>query len=145
MYVSSTFTLRKVLMGKKSDYDTRTHPDGTTQLDGLRDYNVHGSRRKAWTLAMSTSALKDYEHIIREKTNELMDGLSKYQGETVDLSHWMNLFGYAYALDRCAEMLISYIHSFDFMGLMAFDRDFGMLRAGKDVGGAVHVIEEGVL
>lgn len=64
-----------------------------TQLDGLRDFIIHGARRKPWVKAMSTAQLKGYEPIIRMKTHELVDQLSKRVGTTVDMSHWMNLFG----------------------------------------------------
>ncbi|EKM54289.1 uncharacterized protein PHACADRAFT_196722 [Phanerochaete carnosa HHB-10118-sp] len=113
-------------MPKGPYYDTRTTPDGVCQLDGVRDFSVHGLRRKPWVRAMSSTALKGYEPILHTKTLELMEELSKRQGEKIDISHWLNLFG------------------FDFLGLMAFGREFGMVKSGEDHLGLLHIVEEGI-
>ena len=77
-----------------SDYDSRATPQNIIQLDGVRDFSVHGARRKPWIKAMSTSALKGYEPFIHLKTGELLEELSRRQGETINISQWMTLYGY---------------------------------------------------
>ena len=43
---------------------------------------------------MSSSALKGYHPIVHTKTGELLEELSKRQGETIDISYWLSLYGY---------------------------------------------------
>ena len=78
----------------QSDYDSRTTPQKITQIDGVRDFSIHGARRKPWIKAMSMSALKGYEPIVHLKTGELLEELSKRQGEIINISQWMNLYAY---------------------------------------------------
>lgn len=75
-----------------ADYDTRRPDDHTTQLDGIRDFATHAARRKPWTKAMSPVNLKGYDHIVIQKTHELIEALLQRQGQTVDVSHWINLY-----------------------------------------------------
>lgn len=93
---------------------------------------------------MSTSALKGYEPIIRAKTNELLEELAKRQGETVNLSQWMDLYACVHSLTTIVCAKTSENSRFDFAGSFVFNRDFGMLKAGEDVGRLIHKIEEGV-
>lgn len=107
-------------------YDSRTTPDQITQMDGIRDFSVHGQRRKPWIRAMSSAGIKGFEPVIKMKALELVDELSKKLGENIDISHWMNLFG------------------FDFMGHLAFGREFGLLKSGKDHDDMIRTVEDGV-
>lgn len=113
-------------MKKGPYYDTRKQDDVNTQLDGVREFTAHAARRRPWTKALSPVNIKQYDEVVVQKSRELIEELAKRQGETIDLSHWMNLYG------------------FDFMGHLAFGREFGMLKAGKDTSGLIHVVEEGV-
>ncbi|EKM57284.1 uncharacterized protein PHACADRAFT_254974 [Phanerochaete carnosa HHB-10118-sp] len=113
-------------MQKGPYYDTRTGLENITTLDGVRDFSVHGARRKPWVKAMGISALKGYEPILQTKILELVEVLSKRQKETIDISHWMNLFG------------------FDLIGHVAFGHEFGMLKAGEDDDGLMRRVEDGV-
>ncbi|GJE94949.1 cytochrome P450 [Phanerochaete sordida] len=107
-------------------YDSRTTPEGLTQIDGLRDFAVHGARRKPWIKAMSSTSLKNFEPIVKMKAQELVDELAKRQGQEIDISEWMHYFG------------------FDFMGHLAFGRELGLLKKGKDHEGMIQIIEEGI-
>ncbi|KAJ3551693.1 hypothetical protein NM688_g4557 [Phlebia brevispora] len=97
------------------------------QLDGMRDFQAHALRRKPWNKAMSIAAVKDYNVIILNKTQELLESLSQRSGQTLDISAWMSYFG------------------FDFMGQMAFGRDFGMMKSESDVDGLWHLMETAIL
>ena len=44
-------------------------------LDGVREWHEHAARRKPWTKAMSTAALKWYDALLVEKLHELVEGL----------------------------------------------------------------------
>ncbi|KAJ3541828.1 hypothetical protein NM688_g6036 [Phlebia brevispora] len=113
------------VMRKGPYYDTRQQREGHATLDGLRDFSEHAARRKPWNKAMSVAALKDYSTMLIDKVQELMSCLSNRQGKTIDISTWMAYFG------------------FDFMGVMAFGHEFGMMKAGEDVGRLCHLIERG--
>ena len=76
------------------DYDIRTTPEKVTPLDGIRDFSIHGVRRKPWTKAMGISTVKNYEPTIHLKTDELLEELSKRQGEIIDISQWMAFYAY---------------------------------------------------
>ncbi|KAL4254974.1 Cytochrome P450 superfamily protein [Abortiporus biennis] len=119
-------TVSPILKGltKSQYYDTRIQ-EGAMQLDGIKDLNFHASRRKNWTKAMNSQALKEYSEIVQAKTEELMEALKARQGETLNISQWLGFF------------------SFDFMGLMAFSFDFGMVKAGADLSGFGGVLERG--
>ncbi|EKM57316.1 uncharacterized protein PHACADRAFT_208410 [Phanerochaete carnosa HHB-10118-sp] len=75
---------------------------------------------------MNNSALKGYEPIVQMKTLELVEALSKRQKETIDISHWMGLFG------------------FDIIGHVAFGHEFGLIKAGGDHDGLKHQVEGGI-
>ena len=62
-------------------------------LDGIRDFSVHGDRRRPWNKAMSSAALKGYEEILVNKVTELVAGLNKREGAVINLSAWMSFFG----------------------------------------------------
>lgn len=76
-----------------ADYDTRKQDDVNTQLDGVREFTAHAARRRPWTKALSPVNIKQYDEVVVQKSRELIEELAKRQGETIDLSHWMNLYG----------------------------------------------------
>jgi cytochrome P450 len=59
----------------------------------LRDKMEHTRRRRPWTRAFSTAALKDYEDIVIKRCTQLVDVLEK-QAKAVDLSQWVSFFAY---------------------------------------------------
>ena len=75
-------------------YSGRQLPNGTTSLLNVADPVEHSGRRRTWNRGMSSTALKDYEHIVKNKVQELMDGLSQRQSQDLDISQWMSFFGY---------------------------------------------------
>lgn len=87
-----TFAYFLTLTSSHLDYDTRLNTD-CPQLDSMRDYNEHAVRRKPWARAMNASALKGYEEIVIQKSNELMEQLSSRLGEVVDMNVWIGYYG----------------------------------------------------
>lgn len=77
------------------DYNTRRQGD-LIPLDGYRDFVPHAVRRKPWTRALNTSAIKDYEADVHDKVKQLVDtlGAKAKKGETVDISDWMSFFAH---------------------------------------------------
>ncbi|KII88386.1 hypothetical protein PLICRDRAFT_54225 [Plicaturopsis crispa FD-325 SS-3] len=100
--------------------------EASKSLVAARSLAEHAHRRKAWTRAFSSTALKDYQEIVALKAGELTTALVSRQAEVVDISKWMGFF------------------AFDFMGEMAFGVDFGLVRQGGDPGSLVEVVEKGV-
>lgn len=70
-----------------------------------RDPIEHARRRRPWTRAFSTAALKEYEPIVANRVAQLVEAVGHQKGVT-DLAQWISFFTY------------------DFMGDMAcvFDR-----------------------
>lgn len=75
------------------DYDTRKQKEGHATMDGLRDFSEHAARRKPWSKAMSTTALKEYSDVLVSKVQELRGGLAKRRGKSINISAWMTYFG----------------------------------------------------
>ncbi|KAJ6115231.1 cytochrome P450 [Penicillium sp. IBT 16267x] len=78
-----------------------------------RDRDLHIVRRKMWTNALSSSAIRQYHHRIMEKVNTLVSLISEQESQPVyinDLMYWF---------------------SFDSMGDFAFSEDFGMMKSKK--------------
>ncbi|KAI0812689.1 cytochrome P450 [Irpex lacteus] len=107
-------------------YDIRVSDSGL-QIDAIKDFDLHAIRRKPWTRALAPGALKDYEEIIMSKTGLLMEKLAERVRQDVDISAWMSYYG------------------FDFMGQLAFAREFGMMKAGADTEGLWHMMDTAVL
>ena len=59
----------------------------------MREFGPHAARRKPWTKALSPANIKEFDEIIVQKSRELLEVLAKRQGQTIDLSHWMSLYG----------------------------------------------------
>ncbi|KKY13957.1 putative benzoate 4-monooxygenase cytochrome [Diplodia seriata] len=59
-------------------------------------------------------ALVDYEHRIQRTVDELIAALDARAGTPIDMTEWVNFF------------------SFDAMGRIAYNHDFGMLKNGVD-------------
>ncbi|KAL4246847.1 Cytochrome P450 superfamily protein [Abortiporus biennis] len=65
-------------------------------LLAIRDPGYHHQRRRPWSRALNTLALKDYEHPIRARVTQLANSIlgSCQQSTITDLSDWMCLFTY---------------------------------------------------
>ncbi len=64
----------------------------------LRDHGEHARRRRPWTRAFSTNALKEYQPIIARRVTQLVDGLAAQKGAT-DLAAWISWFTYDFMSD----------------------------------------------
>ncbi|KAJ8079726.1 hypothetical protein PM082_016548 [Marasmius tenuissimus] len=80
-------------------------------------------RRRVWSRGFTSGSVKEYQHIVVAKANELSDGLYARAGSEVDLFEWLGFF------------------SFDFMGEMMFGASTGMLKHGKDDQGVMKIIQ----
>ena len=78
-----------------------------------RDHTFHGQRRRIWSPAFSDKALRGYEPRIQQYNESLVSQMKKLAGQPVNVTHWLNYY------------------SFDVMGDLAFDKDFGMLASGE--------------
>lgn len=103
------------------DYNTRRQGD-LIPLDGYRDFVPHAVRRKPWTRALNSGAVKDYEADVHDKVKQLVDSLEAKaeKGQTVNISDWMSFFA-------CVLVYLSASSSadfgdirFDFMGAMMY-------------------------
>ncbi|KAF8802455.1 cytochrome P450 [Phlegmacium glaucopus] len=64
-------------------------------LIAIRNKQEHMRRRQPWTRAFSTSALKDYETMVKNRSLQLVEMLlAKGLKETVDLSKYISHFSY---------------------------------------------------
>lgn len=64
-------------------------------LLALRDLSEHTRRRRRWTRAFNTAALKGYEVIITNRVTLLVENLEKHAGP-VDLAKWIQFFTCAF-------------------------------------------------
>ena len=78
-----------------------------------RDHEFHGERRRSWSQSFSDKALRGYERRIALYNKTLIDRLGEHGGQPINAAKWFNYYSY------------------DVMGDLAFDKDFGMLRSGQ--------------
>ena len=92
-------------------------------LDGIRDMSVHAQRRRTWTRGMNSSAMKYYEGIVKNTTDDLLTALRKREGESLDISAWMSFFGCvaAVVVFQINDSLSDGFYRYDFMGHMWYD------------------------
>ncbi|KAG6872248.1 hypothetical protein C0995_011597 [Termitomyces sp. Mi166 len=95
----------------------------TKPMIALRDKTEHTRRRRPWTRAFSTAALKGYEEIITNRCVQLVEAVGRQTG-AVDMAQWISFFTY------------------DFMNDLAFGGGTEMMRDG-DVDGLWHLLEAG--
>jgi len=62
-------------------------------LVALTDKVEHTRRRRPWTRAFNTAALKGYEELITIRGLQLVDALGNQEG-TVDLAKWVSFLTY---------------------------------------------------
>lgn len=64
-------------------------------LIATRDPVKHAKRRRPWTRAFSTAALKEYQPMVAKRATQLTDGLADTQGVPTNLTQWIAYFTYA--------------------------------------------------
>ncbi|KAG6849321.1 hypothetical protein H0H93_009462 [Arthromyces matolae] len=72
-------------------WDGRIAASDTKALIALRDSTEHTRRRKPWTRAFNTAALKGYEEIIIKRCTQFVEGVDAEKG-AADLSKWISFF-----------------------------------------------------
>ncbi|KJA26257.1 hypothetical protein HYPSUDRAFT_52570 [Hypholoma sublateritium FD-334 SS-4] len=92
-------------------------------LVAIRDKTEHARRRRPWTRAFSTSALKGYEDLVIKRSTQLVDAIAS-KSNPVDLTRWVSYFTY------------------DIMSDLAFGGGSEMLAQG-DSSGLWHLLENG--
>jgi cytochrome P450 len=79
-------------------WNARHTPGRVRSLVGLQDPAEHRERRKAWTRAFSSAAVKGYEEIVAYRVNQLAVELEKHAAsksgvvEPVDMANWLSRF-----------------------------------------------------
>ena len=60
----------------------------------MRDIALHAKQRRDWEKGFNASALKDYEQLLIERTQELIQNLESRArlAVAVDMSRWMKYF-----------------------------------------------------
>ena len=73
--------------------------DGDPSLIAQRDPVKHMHRRKPWNRAFSSTAIKEYEHIVANRIRQLVNclensvhGSSPEEGALLDIAAWLNYF-----------------------------------------------------
>ncbi|PPR03076.1 hypothetical protein CVT24_012389 [Panaeolus cyanescens] len=93
-------------------------------LIALTDKKEHARRRRPWTRAFSTPALKGYEEIVIKRCLQLVERLAAQTTQTLDLGTWFSYFSY------------------DVMTDLAFGGGSEMIKDG-DTTGLWHLLEGG--
>ncbi|GJE91627.1 cytochrome P450 [Phanerochaete sordida] len=99
----------------------------TAPLIGYRDPAEHMKRRKPWSRAFSSAAVREFEPIIQQRVHQLVEALGARQGQVVDFAEWISFFTY------------------DFMGDMVFGGWTEMMRDGADQGGLWDLLRRGLV
>lgn len=61
-------------------------------MTGVRDHVYHMQRRRPWARAFNINSLKEYEPLIENRVQQLVEGLTGRQGEVIDLNEWISFF-----------------------------------------------------
>nr|POE87438.1 tryprostatin b 6-hydroxylase [Quercus suber] len=96
-----------------------------TSMHTSRNKALHDRRRRVWAPAFSDKSLRDYETRIEPYTDKLVQRVGEHKGGPVNVTKWFNLF------------------SFDVMGHLAFNKDYGLLETGEKPE-ALHLMTEGM-
>ncbi|KAF6812374.1 L-ornithine-N5-monooxygenase [Colletotrichum musicola] len=87
---------------------------GELNLDAIWHNETHRDRRKVWDQALGSKALEKYEEETRKVLRTWLARLDEVDGKPVDTSHYAKLI------------------PFDNMGRVAFSRDFGTVKDGRE-------------
>jgi len=98
-----------------TDYRARMAPNDARAVIVLSG-QAHAKRRRLWNRAFGTEQVAVYTDLAKEGVQRLLRQMDEAieRGETVDLTKWFRFFG------------------FDFMGQIAFGKDFGLVDKGED-------------
>ncbi|KAF2736158.1 cytochrome P450 [Polyplosphaeria fusca] len=99
---------------KSSWYGQAGHDTSRASLHMERDRKSHRMRRRAWDRAFSTKALLSYEARIATLADTLVKQIQKTNGQPVNSTEW------------------AMFYSFDVMGALAFQDDFGQMKSGVE-------------
>lgn len=72
-------------------YHSLQPPNEPTSLIGTLDMAEHAEKRKSWSQGFTPAALKEYDPIIQDRTNQLVQRLEQQVG-TIDLGKWISYF-----------------------------------------------------
>lgn len=97
-----------------------------TSMHTSRAKATHDRRRRVWAPAFSDRSLRAYEIRVDALSDKLVQRVGEHNGGAVNVSKWFNLF------------------SFDVMGQLAFNKDYGLLETGKKPE-VLHMMTEGML
>lgn len=86
----------------------------TVSLQTFRERKLHAQRRRTWSAAFGDKALRGYEQRIRVYRSKLIEQITAFNGQPVNVTKWFNLY------------------SFDVMGDLAFGKSFDMLETTQD-------------
>ena len=68
-----------------------------------RDPVEHAKRRRPWTRAFSTAALKEYQPLVAKRATQLTEALANTKGEPTNLTQWIAFFTYVVQMSDCAD------------------------------------------
>jgi len=92
VYLGS-FLLKFLTLNLRLGWDGRMPEQRKVKsLLALRDPHEHARRRRPWTRAFNTPALKEYQVVIDKRVSQLVDALSQRIGQNVDLAEWISWF-----------------------------------------------------
>ncbi|KAF9873728.1 cytochrome p450 [Colletotrichum karsti] len=87
---------------------------GELNLDAISDNEMHRDRRRVWDQALGTKALERYEEETRSVLRTFLGRIEELEGKPVNTSLYAKLI------------------PFDNMGRVAFSRDFGTVKEGRE-------------
>ena len=76
----------------------------------MQDPVKHIHKRKSWNRAFSSTAIKEYEHIVANRVRQLVGSLenlvhgSAPEGALLDIAAWLNYFYVRVDYHHCAKL-----------------------------------------
>lgn len=94
----------------------RVPSENPKPLIAIVDKHEHARRRRAWTRGFTTTALKGYESMVKNKSLQLIDTLaSKNLKESVDLTQWLAFYAY---VDPSYTLVLDHTERCDVIDMM---------------------------
>ncbi|GJE85094.1 cytochrome P450 [Phanerochaete sordida] len=84
-------------MPKSATWQGRSLNAPIQALIGIRDNASHARRRRPWTRAFSSAALRNYEPVIARRGAQFVELLA--EKKRVDFGHWVHLFAFDFMSD----------------------------------------------
>lgn len=78
-----------------------------------QNHEFHGERRRLWSQSFSDKALRGYERRVAVYSKALVDRFGEHSGQPLNAARWFHYYSY------------------DVVGDLAFNKDFGMLKSGE--------------